>query len=195
MPNKDGKSSVLAISTNTLILESVNAAFVGEPDFEVLDNTSISTGINETIAKLQAEVVLVDFEYKEEGTYELIDKIATDFPMTSVIAILPEEKVQYSDKVILSGARAFILYPFTTKNLLSTTRRVVELMKRNFPALSQQDMGVGMPTKPKNTYTIFSPKGGSGVSLVAVNLAIALRQLMKTPFCWSMGNIFLDMSP
>ncbi len=181
MPNKDGKSSVLAISTNPLILESVNAAFVGEPDFEVLDNTSISNGITETIAKLQPEIILVDFEYKEEGSFEIIDKIATDFPMTSVIAILPEEKVQFSDKVILSGARAFILYPFTTKNLQSTTRRVVELMKRNFPTLTPQEMGVALPVKPKNTFTIFSPKGGSGVSLVAVNLAIALRQLMKDP--------------
>lgn len=181
MPNKDGKSNIIAISKNPLILESVNAAFKGEDEFSILDNSTIAESIEDTIAKLQAEIILIDFDYKLEGTYDLIDRIATDFPTSAVVAILPEEKVQYSDKVVLSGARAFILYPFTTKNLLTTTKRVVELLKRNFPTLSSQDMGVSAPAKPKNTYTIFSPKGGSGCSTVAVNLSISLRQLMKDP--------------
>lgn len=181
MSNKDGKSNILAVSKNPLILESVTAAFKGEPDFAIMDNSIMANGVEEAIAKLQADIVLIDYEYKTETTYDLIDKIATDFPTTAVVAILPEEKVQFSDKVILSGARAFILYPFTTKNLLSTTRRVVELLKRNYPTLTPQEMGANRPAKPKNTYTVFSPKGGSGCSMVAVNLSIALRQLMKDP--------------
>lgn len=181
MPNKDGKSNIIAISKNPLILESVNAAFKGDEDFLILDNSTIGNSIEDAIAKLQAEIILIDFDYKMEGTYDLIDRIATDFPTSAVIAILPEEKVQFSDKVILSGARAFMLYPFTTKNLQTTTKRVVELLKRNFPTLSAQDMGMAAPVKPKNTYTIFSPKGGSGCSTVAVNLSICLRQFMKEP--------------
>jgi pilus assembly protein CpaE len=56
---------------------------------------------------------------------------------------------------------------------------VVELLKRNYPSLRPEEQGVVLPAKPKNTYTIFSPKGGSGCTTIAVNLAISLRQMMK----------------
>ena len=181
MPTSDGKAKVLAVSNNQLILEAVATTFKDEKDLALLDNSSFPDGIEAAIAKLQPAIVLFDFEYKGEETYALIDKIATDFPAVAVVAILPEEKVSLSEKVILSGARAFILNPFTQKNLLTTTRRVVELLKRNFPTLTPQDLSVPMPVKPKNTFTVFSPKGGAGTTTLAINLAIALRQVLKEP--------------
>lgn len=181
MLKTDGKANVLAITENIQILESVNATFKDEGDFQILDNTSLVDGIETAVAKLQPQLILLDFDYKKEESYNLIDKIATDFPAVAVVVILPEEKVQLTDKIILAGARAFILSPFITKNLLSTSRRVVELLKRNYPTLTQQDMGIAQPKKPKNTFTVFSPKGGAGTTTIAVNLAIALRQSIKEP--------------
>jgi len=49
------------------------------------------------------EIILLDFDYKLEETYDLVDKIATRFPGVAVIVILPESKVQFSDRVILQG--------------------------------------------------------------------------------------------
>ena len=47
-----------------------------------------------------------------------------------MIAILPESEMENSDQVILSGARAFIQYPYQADNLVVTIKRVMELMVR-----------------------------------------------------------------
>ena len=179
MPNSDGTSKILSVSNNQQILEAIDAALNDEADLSLLDRSSLQEGMQSTIAKLHPDVVLLDFDYQGDETYTLVDGIASNFPAVAVVVILSEEKIQFSDKVILSGARAFILYPFVDKNLLSTTRRVVELLKRNISTLTPKELGVPLPVKPKNTITVFSPKGGSGCTTLTINLAIALRQSLK----------------
>jgi pilus assembly protein CpaE len=181
MPNINGKSKILSFSVNPTTIEAIEAAVKGEEDFVLLDRSSLQEGIQSSISKLQPDILLIDNDFEKEETYHLVDSIATQFPSVAIVAIMPEDSVHLSDRVILSGARAFILLPFTKKNFLVTLRRVVELLKRNNPSFSKQELSVPLPTKPKNTYTIFSPKGGSGVTTIAVNLAIALRQLINEP--------------
>jgi pilus assembly protein CpaE len=179
MPNADGKTVVLSLSENQTIFEAIKVALAGEDDFTLLEKSSAGEGIQSSISKLQPDILLIDFDFEKEETYQLVDSLANQFPMIAIIALMPEECVHLSDRVILSGARAFILVPFAKKSLLTTLRRVVELLKRNYPSLRPEEQGVVLPAKPKNTYTIFSPKGGSGCTTIAVNLAISLRQMMK----------------
>ncbi len=121
MTKSDEKTKILCISNNPLIVESIDATFREDHSFELVDRSILAQGVLPAIAEIVPELILLDFEYKKEETYELVDKIATQFPAVAVVVILPETKVQFSDKVILAGARAFILYPFTQKNLLATT--------------------------------------------------------------------------
>jgi len=175
------ETKVLIFSDDSEILNSVESALKDEEDFSILDRKISDEEVQSTIAKMQPNIVLFDFKFSKEKTYEIIDNIATQFPAIAVVVIMPESEVNLSDKVILSGARAFILFPFTNKNLLVTLRRVVELLKRNFPDLTSPEFNIPLPVKPKNTFTVFSPKGGTGSTTVAINLAIALKQLIKGP--------------
>ena len=179
MPTADGKSKILSISENPEIIKATTSALKGEEDFVLLEKKELSENFLALLAKLQPDILLVDFDFKKEETFTLVDSIANQFPAIAVIAIMPENDVHLSDRVVLSGARAFILQPFTKKNFLATLRRVVELLKRNFPSLTPTDLGAPLPSKPKNTFTVFSPKGGAGVTTLAVNLSISLRQILK----------------
>lgn len=181
MPTSDGKSKVLSLSENAELNSAIAAALKGEDDFLLLEKTVLSENLLTSLSKLQPDILLVDFDFNKEETYTLVDSIANQFPAIAVIPIMPESDVHLSDRVILSGARAFLLQPFVKKNFLTTLRRVVELLKRNFPTLTPTDLSVPLPNKPKNTFTVFSPKGGAGTTTVAVNLAIAMRQLLKEP--------------
>jgi pilus assembly protein CpaE len=195
MPNTNAKSKILSVSVNPTTIEAIESAINGEEDFILLDRSSLHEGIQSSISKLQPDILLIDNDFEKEETYHLVDSIATQFPSVAIIAIMPEDSVHLSDRVILSGARAFILLPFTKKNLLATLRRVVELLKRNYSSSAKQDLSVPMPSKPKNTYTIFSPKGGSGCTTIAINLAIALRQLMNEPILLVDGkHLFGDVA-
>jgi len=172
------KTRILTITSNPLVQDAVDSAFRNDADFELLDPMTVAVGVMQAVENNHPEIILLDFDYKLEETYDLVDKIATRFPGVAVIVILPESKVQFSDRVILSGARAFILYPFTQKSVQVTTRRVLELLTRNYPVTPLPEMRKQMP-RPRNTYVVYSPKGGAGVSTVAVNLAIAVSQKTK----------------
>jgi pilus assembly protein CpaE len=95
-----------------------------------------------------------------------------------VIAILPDSEMGKSDQVILTGARAFIQYPFQSDIMVVTIKRVLELKVRN------QDYLIKIPEpeiedKPRNTFIVFSPKGGAGTTTIATNLAICLHKTLK----------------
>lgn len=179
MPKTDGKASVIVVSENQDLFNDILAALHNENEFLVLKQLKDKQEILAEVAKFQPEILLVDFLLFKEKTYAFIDKIASQYPAVAIVVTLPESEVHFSDKVILSGARAFILYPFARKNLLTTLRRVVELLKRNFPNLPTLETSAAVSVKPRNTFTVFSPKGGAGCSSIAVNLAIGLRQLNK----------------
>jgi pilus assembly protein CpaE len=78
--------------------------------------------------------------------------------------------------VVLSGARAFVKFPYEGYKLPITIKRVMELQQRN--GRSQEAKAGAKRERFKHTYTIFGPKGGAGTSTIAVNLAIALHDLL-----------------
>jgi pilus assembly protein CpaE len=189
MTGLNGKSKILTIIEDSNVLQLVKYSLKDVDDFYFIEHSTLEEGIQSAIAKLQPNIVLLDFDIKKEHIYNIIDSIAVKFPEVAVVVILQESEANISDRVVLSGARAFILFPFTKEKLLTTLRRMVELLKRNFPASTSQELSVALPVKPKNTFTVFSPKGGTGCTTIAINLAIALRNLTKEPVLLMDGKL------
>jgi pilus assembly protein CpaE len=174
----DEQTRILVISTNPLITDSIAIAFKEEQDFTLLDNSLLHEGVIPVIQKTLPEIILLDYQYQVDKVYELVDGIASQFPSSAVIVILPESEIQNSNSLILAGARAFLSAPFTQRNLLSTLRRVRELLSR-LQVSAQPSADFGSFAQSGNTFVVFSPKGGTGVSTLATNLAIAIRQQLK----------------
>jgi pilus assembly protein CpaE len=179
MPEANGKSKILPVIQDSTVMELVKYSLKDEDDFTLVEQTVIADGIQPQILRLEPNIVLLDFNINKTYTYNIIDNIALQFPEVAVVVILQESTANVSDGVILSGARAFIQYPFSKEKFLSTLRRVVELAQRKVSGLKSQEKISPLPEKPKNTIIVFSPKGGTGCTTIAINLAIALHQLTK----------------
>jgi len=169
--------SILLISKNPEIIESTRSTLAKLEDFDLIGKEVTSESIFSVIAETQPDIILLDFAFQNR-IFDLVDKIATDFPLCAVIMILPENEMVNSDRVVLSGARAFIIYPYKSDHLETTVKRVVELMVRNqalpvVPAVKNENI------RPKNTFTVFSPKGGAGTTTVATNLALCLHKELR----------------
>jgi len=168
---------VLLVSNNSCIIEATRTTFANEEMLNLIDRVVTSKDLFQVIAETQPDVILVDFEF-DPHPYELIDKIASENPLCPVVAILSESGMGNSDRVVLSGARAFIQYPYRADNLVTTIKRVMELMQRN-QVFSSEISTSDMSVKPRNTFTVFSPKGGVGTTTIATNLAISLHKTLK----------------
>jgi pilus assembly protein CpaE len=169
--------TILLISKNPYIIESTRITLKPLEFLDLVDKDITSLNLFQIITETQPDVILFDYEFQNHP-FDLLEKIVSEYPGCAVIAILPESEMVNSDRVILSGARAFIQYPYQTNNLVVILKRVLELTVR------KEDFLIRIPdadvdTKPKNTFTVFSPKGGAGTTTIATNLAISLHKTLK----------------
>ncbi len=166
---------VLVITKSDLLSKEVDTVFESDKEFHLEDASYLEDGVVQAVKALMPDIVLYDYKYSTpDEVFDTIDDITILNPDISVIVIIPEEDIANANRVILAGARAFIPYPFSHVNLLSTMKRVRELHSR---LMSPAQLGQGKdPFRPDRSFLVFSPKGGAGCSTVATNLAIALYQ-------------------
>jgi pilus assembly protein CpaE len=177
MPLTTDKKRILVISNDPIITDPIRVVVNAQTDMVWIDPIADGKDLLVEIAMLAPDVILLDFVYQKMGFFDLVDQITTAYPSCALIVVLPENEMVNSERIILAGARAFLVTPFKQENLLNTIRRVMELMIRN-QAGPQTAISESV-TRPRNTFTVFSPKGGAGTTTIAINLAIALHQELK----------------
>lgn len=171
-------TSILLVSKNPSLIKATNSTLSKDGFLKLIERETSWENLFPIIAETEPDVILFDYEFSHHPFY-LIDKIASEYPSSVLVTILPESQVTKSDQVVLSGARAFVLFPYRSDNLILTIRRMEELAGRNrqVPSLPLPSSEV-KPTV-KNIFTVFSPKGGVGCTTVATNLAISLQKALK----------------
>lgn len=179
MANPKKTIPVVAIGDPGPIQQQIIAAMRSQDEFELVDVLTTSERLAREIAAASPKLIIVDYLLGEQETVDIIDEIAAQFPVAGIIAILPDEDPVKTQQVMLAGARAFLIQPFTQVNLLSTVRRVNELENRRQLTQTAGPIQEGSSKTPVKTIAVFSPRGGVGCSTIAANLAIEL--LDSTP--------------
>lgn len=167
-------SRVLVISDPGPTHEQIASALSTQNVFMLVDLLSKSDRLAREIHSAEPDIILIDHTLGGQSTMDIIDDIALQFPDVAVITILPTEDPLRAQQVMLAGARAFLVQPFSQVNLLSTLRRVRDLEQRRIQTYAQTATNVKETGRPVKTLAVFSPRGGVGVTTVAINLALAI---------------------
>ncbi len=175
MPDTN-RTRVLAIVETGPGELQITAALSNQPDFELVDILSKLDKVTQEIRAARPDIIIVDHQIGSQPTLDTLDELALEFPAAALLAILPSNDSVYAQQVMLAGARAFIIPPFTQVNLLSTLRRVRDLEARRRQPAAAPAGGVEAGTRPLHILAVYSPRGGVGCSSVAINLAVALRE-------------------
>jgi pilus assembly protein CpaE len=173
----DKKSTrVLLIGKTGPIQEQIATALGSNPDFTLADVLTSIERIAIEINAIEPDIILLDSDFAERNVQEIVDDLSLQYPTISTIVLLPDDNPVTTQQVMLAGARAFIIKPFTQVNLVTTLTRVstLDAARRRIrppvgPRIEQTD-------RPVHTVTVFSPKGGVGCTTIAANLAIAHYQ-------------------
>ena len=124
------QARVVAIGDQGPTQEQIVAAMTAQEEFVLADLINSSERLMREIHASEPDVILVDHILDGNPTLDIIDDLALQNPEAAIVAILPGEDPLKAQQVMLAGARAFIVQPFTQINLLSTLRRVRELESR-----------------------------------------------------------------
>ncbi len=139
----------------------------------MLDSTE---RMDQQLLAAEPEIVILDGSLSDNAAFDVIDELTVKFSETTVVAIAEADDPARLQQLTLAGARGIVSRPLSRESVLRTLRRVHELELRRRPPVSSR---IGQPHEivgPLQVLAVYSPRGGAGVSTLAANLAIALRE-------------------
>jgi pilus assembly protein CpaE len=134
---------------------------------------------NEVLLLLDREpdIFLLAANIDPRETTTLVKQLLELAPSTQVLLLADDTDAPDMRRAVLAGARGILRKPLTAEELLGTILEVFE----SDVARRERIAELARQRKAKSTrgrvIVIFSPKGGVGCTVLACNLAIALRRL------------------
>jgi pilus assembly protein CpaE len=158
-----------------------------EADIDVVGQASTGEEAIALAKQLRPHIVLMDINMPGLDGISASEAITREVPAAQIIMMSVQSESDYLRRSMLAGARDFLTKPFSSDELLATIRRVHDRGRRmGAPAALEEESGArgAGATAPKRgakgkVITVFSSKGGTGRSVLAVNLAVALAESGK----------------
>ncbi len=139
----------------------------------------------ETVSKAKPEVMIIDINLPDLSGIELIDMVRKRSSWTQVVVIAPEKKADEILSALRAGASDYLTYEADLEEFKAAITKAGQLsfgLRKETETFSPIVEGVKSKTididrdKSRGSIiTVYSAKGGTGVTSLAVNLAIALQ--------------------
>ncbi|MCX8024360.1 MAG: response regulator [Thermanaerothrix sp.] len=136
----------------------------------------------EAIRDLKPDVALIEYDLPDMNGITLTELIRRDFPGTQVVLISQDNYTDLVLRAVRAGACDFITHDVSIKELTDVLRRAAQLSSAE---RQRQAPSAVLPAGPTQMFvpgrgingrivTVYSPKGGTGATTIAANLALAL---------------------
>ncbi len=144
-----------------------------QPDFAVIGSTD-SPDLGFTLAERhQPDLIMLNVDMPGNRGPSVAEVLALEFPMSSLILTTNSDSKRVLHLALQVGAKDVVNLPIEDEKLFRIVQRVVRQDQKRREMFSVQKK-----EKPQfKTVTVFSTKGGVGKSTVALNLALAIREL------------------
>ncbi|MHB1501774.1 MAG: AAA family ATPase [Candidatus Dormibacteria bacterium] len=155
-----------------------------EDDIEVVGTAGDGREGIEVSRQLQPHVVLMDVNMPGMDGISATEALAVELPQCPVVIMSVQGERDYLRRAMQSGAREFLIKPFTGDELVASIRRVYDLEAKKGSYSVKPEAKAPEPEKPGGKVcVVLSGKGGCGKTFVAINLAMALRVETSARVC------------
>jgi len=161
--------------------ENVRKLLQFESDIEVIGQAGTGEQAVDMAQEHRPDIILMDINMPGIDGIGASQKISELVPTTQIIIMSVQSDSDYLRRAMLAGARDFLTKPFGGDELVAAVRRVhaKRPVVRSTAVSGQTAVRPGTPqavTAPVQGYmmAVFSPKGGSGCTTLAINMAISL---------------------
>ncbi len=188
---RSSKIKVLVVDDIAQTRENIRRLLQLEANIQVIGlAASGQEGIDLALAH-EPDVVLMDINMPDMDGLQATKLLHAHLPFTQVIMLTVQDDPDYMREALRSGARNFLVKPpgidelFEAVNQASTMgkaereRHAPRTPVPGGPGIHLAGSPSGLPVNGR-IITVFSPKGGTGRSMLAANLAVTL-QTVDTP--------------
>lgn len=178
------KTRVLIVDDIAETRENVRKLLQFEADIEVVGTARTGKEGIQLAQELNPDVVLMDINMPDIDGITATEQIRQNTPHIQVVILSVQGDQNYMRRAMLAGARDFLTKPPMGDELISAIKRAGEMAhsERAKGAKQQLNSTPGhvaangfAPAAHGKIVLVYSPKGGTGCTTIAVNLAIALH--------------------
>jgi pilus assembly protein CpaE len=178
------KIRVLIVDDVSETRENVRKLLQFESDVDVVGVARTGKEAIQLSQDLNPDVVLMDINMPDMDGITATEAIRGKQPAVQVVILSVQGDQNYMRRAMLAGARDFLTKPPMGDELISAIRRAgamaqtersksVQVQVAPIPGNPASLLGYGGPQG--KIVTIYSPKGGTGCTTLAVNLALTLN--------------------
>lgn len=181
------KIRVLIVDDIAETRENVRKLLQFESDVDVAGAARSGKEGIQLAQELDPDVILMDINMPDIDGITATEEIRQKSPHVQVVILSVQGDQNYMRRAMLAGARDFLTKPPMGDELISAIRRAGEMAHAerlkgakqlhggSSAAGGSASMASYAPPSRGKIITIYSPKGGTGVTTIAVNLAITLN--------------------
>jgi Flp pilus assembly protein, ATPase CpaE len=145
-----------------------------EPRIEVVGECSDGEAALKLSADLKPDIVIMDTRLYGLDGFRATEIITSNILNTMVISTSAKGGQHNIKRAMASGAREFIIKPYTGPSLVERIIRLYDRHVENLKLIEGNDFD-NITIKPR-IITVFSTKGGVGKTMLSTNLAIAIAK-------------------
>lgn len=163
--------------------EGVRILLSLERDIEVVGVASNGREAIELAKELKPHIVLMDINMPVMDGISAAEIIHKEMPQVQIVMSSVQEEREYLRRAMQAGAREYIIKPFNNVDLTDTIKRVYQqALQTGAFSLGKAPIipvAVEAPKAPPKgkIIAIYSPRGGTGKTMLTVNLALAFREI------------------
>jgi len=177
------KNRVLVVDDVSETRENIRKLLQFEADIEVVGAARSGREAVQLSDELKPDVILMDINMPDMDGITATELIRQRNPIVQIIILSVQGDPNYMRRAMLAGARDFLTKPPMADELISAVRRAGDMARLERSKSAQVAASVSMIAQPVaasgrmdgKIIMVYSPKGGAGVTTVAVNLAITLN--------------------
>ena len=180
------KIRILIVDDIAETRENIRKLLQFESDVDVVGAARSGKEGIQLAQELDPDVILMDINMPDIDGITATEEIRQKSPHIQVVILSVQGDQNYMRRAMLAGARDFLTKPPMGDELISAIRRAGEMAHveraKGIKQLGASSVSGGasssanfsQPSKGK-IVTVYSPKGGTGCTTIAVNLAITLN--------------------
>ena len=149
---------------------------LSEPDIQIVGIAETGLSAAKMTIELCPDVVLMDAKLPDMGGLDVTETLLAQHSGVAVIILAAEGEPSQLRQAMLAGAADYLTRPISTQELVNSIRAAFkrENQRRQLAPRLEPPPPAVSPDGKGTLIAVFSPKGGTGKSTIAVNLASAI---------------------
>ncbi len=180
------KIRVLIVDDIAETREQLRKLLTFDTDIQVVAMVGSGEEAIKAAVEVKPDVVLMDINLPGMDGITATSKLLEVMPAVQVVMLSVQGESDYMRRAMMAGARDYLTKPPSADELIDAIHRMAKLRPvRGVDVVAPVAGGVkgavhpgASPARNGKIITIFSPKGGTGCTTTAVNLAIALQSVV-----------------